>query len=67
MSWARTRRWTFAAPTRQKVRGRYEMHFGDPYHGHYYSYVHNVVVDEPGSNPAWDIKAQEASTDCQSI
>ncbi|SFB31129.1 hypothetical protein SAMN05216266_10846 [Amycolatopsis marina] len=54
----------FAAPMRQKVRGTYEMHFGDRYYGHYYWYVHNVVIDGPDSNPAWDVKVQETSTDC---
>ncbi|PRX43958.1 hypothetical protein B0I33_113124 [Prauserella shujinwangii] len=54
----------FAAPMRQKVRGTYEMHFGDPYYGHYYWYVHDVVVDGPASQPAWDVKVEETDPRC---
>jgi hypothetical protein len=64
MSWARTRRWT---SSRHRCGRRCTVGTrctSDPYHGHYYSYVHNAVVDEPDSNPAWDVKAQETSTDC---
>ncbi|PXY32803.1 hypothetical protein BAY60_07870 [Prauserella muralis] len=54
----------FAAPMRERVTGTYEMHFGDPYYGHYYWYVHDVVVDGPASQPAWDVKVESTTPDC---
>ncbi len=54
----------FAAPMRQKVRGTYEMHFGDPYYGHYYWYVHDVVIDGPAPHPAWDVRVNGTTPVC---
>ncbi|WP_232376371.1 hypothetical protein [Amycolatopsis aidingensis] len=54
----------FAAPMRQRIVGTYEMHFEDRYYGHYYWYVHNVAVDGPAAQPAWDIYVQETDPHC---
>lgn len=54
----------YAAPMRQTVVGTYEMHFGDPYYGHYYWYVHNVEIDGPRADPAWDTKVEGITPNC---
>ncbi|WP_245267001.1 hypothetical protein [Saccharomonospora piscinae] len=54
----------FAAPMREQVTGTYEMHFGDRYYGHYYWYVHNVTIDGPSSQPAWDVKVEGVAPAC---
>ncbi|WP_051070131.1 hypothetical protein [Actinopolyspora halophila] len=53
-----------AAPMREKVTGTYEMHFGDPYYGHYYWYVHNVTVDGPAQDQAWFTRVEEVDANC---
>lgn len=52
-----------SAPLKETVRGTYELHFGDRFHGHYYWYVHNVEVTGPASD-AWDTRVEPANADC---
>ncbi|SDK30035.1 hypothetical protein SAMN04487820_106216 [Actinopolyspora mzabensis] len=54
----------YAAPMRQQVTGTYELHFGDPYYGHYYWYVHDVTVDGPQENPAWQTRVESKTANC---
>ncbi|WP_043569397.1 hypothetical protein [Actinopolyspora erythraea] len=54
----------YAAPMRQKVTGTYELHFGDPYYGHYYWYVNDVTVDGPSDNPAWETRVESKPANC---
>jgi hypothetical protein len=53
----------FSAPMKQTVRGTYELHFSNPYYGHYIWYVNDVEVTGPASD-SWDTRAEQADASC---
>jgi hypothetical protein len=54
----------YVATDRSTVTGTYEMHFGDPYYGHYYWYVNDVSVSAPTFNTPWHTRTEEAPANC---
>jgi hypothetical protein len=54
----------YVAADRSTVTGTYEMHFGDPYYGHYYWYVNDVSVSAPTFNTPWHTRTEEAEASC---
>ncbi|MEI5675563.1 MULTISPECIES: hypothetical protein [unclassified Nocardioides] len=54
----------YVAADRSTVTGTYEMHFGDPYYGHYYWYVNDVSVSAPTFNTPWHTRTEETDANC---
>jgi uncharacterized membrane protein len=52
--------WVERAPKMQKVTGQYEMHFGDPYYGHYIWYL-DFTADGPMPGSTGDIVQKTAA------
>ncbi|QUQ63731.1 hypothetical protein [Kutzneria sp. CA-103260] len=53
----------YAAPSKAKVKGTYELHFGSRYYGHYYWYV-NGEVDGQTEGQAWETTVDPAQVNC---
>ncbi|WP_370948476.1 hypothetical protein AB5J62_13040 [Amycolatopsis sp. cg5] len=54
----------YAAPMRTKVKGKFEMHFGSRYYGHYIWYTPEIEVDGPSSDPVWVTRANQVHATC---
>lgn len=53
----------YVAPDRSTVTGEWELHFGDPYKGHYYWYV-PATVSAPVFQTPWHTRTEEIDANC---